>query len=77
MSFNLDLTKQAQEVIFSKKKTAKSSHPQICFNNVPVSCVSFQKHLGVYLDEKLNFNYYIIGKNVSGNKEDICYKKIK
>ena len=76
MSFNLDLNKQAQEVIFSKK-TAKSSHPLICFNNASVSCVSFQKHLGVYLDEKLNFNYYIIGKNVSGNKEDRCYKKIK
>ena len=29
---------------------------------MPVSCVSFQKHLGVYLDEKLNFSYHIIGK---------------
>ena len=41
---------------------------------MPVSCVSFQKHLGVYLDEKLNFNYYIIGKNVSSNEENRCYK---
>ena len=23
---------------------------------MPVSCVNFQKHLGIYLDEKLNFN---------------------
>ena len=58
MSFNLDLSKQAQEVIFSKKMT-KLSHPQISFNNVPVSHASFQKHLGIYIDEKLNFNHNI------------------
>ena len=58
MSFNPDLNKQAQEVIFSRKMT-KSSHPQIPFTNVPVSHASFQKHLGNYLDEKLNFNHHI------------------
>ena len=58
MSFNLDLNKQAQEVTFSRK-TAKLSHPLIYFNNASVSCVSFQKNLGVYLDEKLNFSYRI------------------
>ena len=58
MSFNPDLNKQAQEVIFSRK-TVKSSYPLTYFNNVPVSCVSLQKHLGVYLDEKLNFSYHI------------------
>ena len=63
MSFNPDQNKQAQEVIFSRKIT-KSSHPQISFNNMPVFCVNFQKHLGLYLDEKLNFNYHI--------KEKIC-----
>ena len=35
MSFNPDLNKQAQEVVFSKKIT-KSSHPKILFNNTPV-----------------------------------------
>ena len=34
VSFNPDLNKQAQEVIFSRKMS-KSSHPQISFNNVP------------------------------------------
>ena len=58
MSFNPDLNKQAQEVIFSRKMT-KSSHPQVFFNDIPVSRVSFQKHLGIYLDEKLNFNHHI------------------
>ena len=49
MSLNPNLNKQAQEVIFS--------HQQISFNVVPVSCESFQKRLGIYLDEKLNFNH--------------------
>ena len=58
MSFNPDLNKQAQEVIFAIRMT-KSSHPQVFFNDMPVSHVSFQKHLGIYLDEKLNFNNHI------------------
>ena len=58
MSFNPDEGKQAQEVIFSRKIT-KSSQPQISFNNMPVFSVTFHKHLGIYLDEKLNFNYHI------------------
>ena len=36
MSFNHDPTKQAQEVIFSRK-TTKKIHPKIFFNNIPVS----------------------------------------
>ena len=59
MSFNPDLNKQAQEVIFSRKMT-KSSHPQVFFNDIPVSlsCVNFQNHFRIYLDEKLNFNHH-------------------
>ena len=58
VSFNPDQNKQAQEIIFSSKIT-KSSHPQISFNNMPVSCVNFQKHLRIFLDEKLSFNYRV------------------
>ena len=58
MSFNPDQNKQLPEVTFSRKIT-KSSQPQISFNNMSVCCVNFQKHLGIYLDEKLNFNYHI------------------
>ena len=46
MSFNYDLNKQDQEVVFSRKLN-KSSHPKIFFNNAPVVCVSWQKHLGI------------------------------
>ena len=37
----------------------KSSHPQISFNNVLLSRASFEKHLVIYLDEKLNFYHHI------------------
>ena len=58
MIFNPDLSKQAQEVIFSRK-TNKISHPTTTFNTVPVARTSCQKHLGLHLDEKLNFNEHI------------------
>ena len=47
-----------EEVIFSRKLN-KSNHPKIYFNNAPVFCANWQKHLGIYLDESLNFSYHI------------------
>ena len=58
--------------MFSRKMT-KSSHPQVFFNYVPVSRVSFQKHFGIYLDEKLNFNHHIKEKNDQSNERNSCY----
>ena len=57
MASNPDLSKQTQ-VIFSRK-TVKISHPSIIFNAVPVACKSCQKHLGLYLDEKISFYDHI------------------
>ena len=51
MSFNPDKSKQAQEVLLSRK-TQRVIHPPTIFNNIPVVCSSCQKHLGIYLDEK-------------------------
>ena len=62
-----DLSKQAQEVIFSRK-TVKVSHPSITFNTVPVARTACQKHLGLYLDEKLNFHDHINAKILKANK---------
>ena len=42
MSFNPDLNKQAQEVVFSRKLN-KAPQPQITFNNAPVFCANWQK----------------------------------
>ena len=58
MSFNPDLNKKAQQVVFSRKLN-KSSHLKIFFNNAPVVCASWQKYLGMFLDESLNFSYHI------------------
>ena len=67
MSFNPDLNKQTQEVIFSRKMT-KLFHPQVFFNDIPVSRVSLQNNLGIYLDEKLNFNHHIKEKTTKAMK---------
>ena len=67
MNYNPDLSKQAQEVIFFRK-TVKVSHPSITFNTVPVAHTAYQKHLGLYLDEKLNFHDYINAKILKANK---------
>ena len=67
MTFNPGLYKQAQEVIFSRK-IVKVSRPPINFNTVPVACTRCQKHLGLYLDEKLSFYYHISAKISKANK---------
>ena len=47
---------QAQEVIFSRKNI-KTDHPIFYFNETLVAHTTFQKHLGMHLDEKLSFNH--------------------
>ena len=54
-SFNPDPSKQAQEVIFSRKCT-KEDHPPIYINDIPVTQTTVQKYIGLYLDEKRNYN---------------------
>ena len=65
--FNPDVTKQAQEVIFSRKSN-KTDHPVVFFNEAPVAKASCQKNLGMYLDEKLNFNTHIKEKIAKANE---------
>ena len=67
MIFNPDLSNQAQEVIFFRK-TYKINHPITTFNTIPVAHTHYQKHLGLYLDEKLNFNHHINVKISKANK---------
>ena len=50
-----DLSKGAQEIVFSGK-TYKISQPKVNFNKSPVIQSTYQKHLGLYFDEKLNFS---------------------
>ena len=54
MSFNPNLTKQAQELIFSRK-VQTTNPPPLFFNKNVVPKTTLQKHLGMFLDSKLNF----------------------
>ena len=67
MVFNPDITKQAIEVIFSCKNK-KPDHPPLAFNGIPVSREPFTKHLGVYLDNRLNFSKHIKEKILIATK---------
>ena len=58
MSFSPDLSKQAQEVIFSRK-AKKECHSPLAFNNNNVSETNSQKHLGVVLDNRLSFEDHL------------------
>ena len=67
MSFNPDVSKQAQEVVFSRKGIT-TIHATVYFNNDPVIRENFQKHLGLFLDSKLNFSGHINEKIKKANK---------
>ena len=54
MIFNSYLTKQVQDVIFSRK-TKKLLHPCLSFNDIPLKNSISQKYLRLTLDVKLNF----------------------
>ena len=58
MSFNPDITKQAKEIIFSRKNI-KVNHPDLLFNNSVVENTSLHKHLGLILDDKLSFKDHV------------------
>ena len=75
MFFNPDISKQAQEVTFSRK-AVKASHPADFFNDILVARCSTHKHLSMYLDEKLKFGHHITEKNTKANKGIGDIKKI-
>ena len=52
MSFNPDISKQAQEITFSKKNV-NVYDPPLYSNKIPPAVCSYQKHLDVFLDKKL------------------------
>ena len=61
MIFKPDSSKPSLEAPFQKKKKKKIKvHSIISLNNVQVERVSYQKHLGILLDEKLNFKQHIV-----------------
>ena len=68
MQFNPDPNKQANEVIFSRKMNNNLSYPPVKFNGNNITKCSDQKHLGVVLDSKRDFNTHIDQKIKKCNK---------
>ena len=58
MSFSHDPSKEDQEVIFSCE-LQKSVCPPLHFNNITLSQSTTQKHLGMLLDVKLDFQEHL------------------
>ena len=76
MLFNPDPKKPAQEVLFSKKYQIQN-HPTISLNNSQVERATSQKHLGLILDEKLNFKQHIDNAILKVNKGISVIKKLR
>ena len=69
MQSNPDLNKQANEVIFSRKyDSANLFLPPVKFNKNSILKCPSQKHLGIVLDSKLNFNSHVDEKIKKCNK---------
>ena len=75
MVFNPDPTKQAQEVIFSRKSHSLK-HPDLYFNSLVVEKMKIQKHLGLKLNKKLNFKEHLKDKFAIFNKGIGMLKKV-
>ena len=70
--FNPDPT---QEILFSRKSHSPK-HPDLYFNRPVVEKVKIQKHLGLKLDEKLNFKEHLKDKFTIVNKGIGMLKKL-
>ena len=55
MQFNPDYDKQVQKVYFSKKWNNENFRP-VTFNNSKVLTCFTQNHIGLLMDQRLNFN---------------------
>ena len=76
MNFNPNPNKQAQEFIFSRK-LQKTNHNQIYFNHNSIKQVPSQKHLGMYLDTKLNFQGHLSSVQSKVNKTIRLLRKLQ
>ena len=69
MLFNPYTSKQTQVLVFSTQGT-------VFFNNRPIVKKNIWKHLGLFLDTKLNFLTHINEKNKKANKAISVIKKL-
>ena len=76
MSFNSGPSKQAQEVIFSRK-SKRSTHSPLVFNNNNVSKTCSQKHLGVILYFILTFTEHLNNVLAKAHKSVGLLRKLR
>ena len=76
MPFNTERSKRAQEVIFSRK-TSFQWHPILTFDCSPVIKTTHHKHLGLILDEKLNFKEHLKEKMPKAYKGTAVLRKLQ
>ena len=75
MLFNSDPVKQAIKVCFSHKR-GKVVYPPLQFNSNDAQSANSQKHLGLVLDSKLDFNKHVNNKVNKYNKSIGIMKKL-
>ena len=75
MLFNPDPIKEAIEVCFSHKRD-KVVYPPLKFNNNDAQSANSQKHLGLVLDSKVDFNEHVNNKINKCNKSIGIMKKL-
>ena len=75
MLFNVDLSKQDIETCFCHK-SHKKIYNSLIFNDTNVQLVTSQKHLGLILDSKLDFNEHIDNKINKCNKIIVIMKRL-
>ena len=69
------LTNRPKKLYFQKKKV--QVHPTINFSNITVERTSYQKHLGILLNEKLNCQQHIDSVIPKINKGISVIKKLR
>ena len=58
MLLNPEPNKQSMEICFSKNRD-NGNYPSLIFNDTKVELATSQKHLGLILDSRLDFNEHI------------------
>ena len=54
--------------MYLNKETKQIISSENLFNNAPVVCANWKKHLGMFLNESLNFSYHIKEKTSKAMK---------
>ena len=74
MSFNPELNKQVEKVIFTRK-SKNIRHPPVIFNNIKVSQSTTQTHLGLTLNNRLSFYEYLTAMGAKVSKTVALFRK--